>query len=194
MKNSDQQVNHRPINVNENLSFLSRISQVKGGSTRELIAFWDTLHLRNQSDCSQNLGVPKPNLSRSLDLLSNNPSEQFWLHVPTKTLSKSLENLDACQGNTMQSKEITVSPPKNTESVQHLLVPGPKPKWPFSSIADMFETPKASKYSKIFVEPCKPRLRDKKYLALREDYSNRPNVPGMDWAECEWADPDDSLF
>ena len=214
MKNSDQQVNHRPINVNENLSFLSRISQVKGGSTRELIAFWDTLHLRNQSDCSQNLGVPKPNLSRSLDLLSNNPSEQFWLHVPTKTLSKSLENLDACQGNTMQSKEITVSPPKNTESVgkpqaettnpngetetsesvQHLLVKGPIPKRPFSSIADMFETPKASKYSKIFVEPCKPRLRDKKYLALREDYSNRPNVPGMDWAECEWADPDDSLF
>ena len=107
-----------------------------------------------------------------------------------------------------------VSPPKNTESVgkpqaettnpdgetetsesvQHLLVPGPNPKRPFSSIADMFETPKASKYSKIFVEPCKPRLRDKKYLALREDYSNRPNVPGMDWAECEWADPDDSLF
>ena len=93
----------------ENLSFLSRISQVKGGSTRELIAFWDTLHLRNQSDCSQNLGVPKPNLSRSLDLLSNNPSEQLWLHLPTKTLSKSLENLDACQGNTMQSKEISSS-------------------------------------------------------------------------------------
>ena len=62
------------------------------------------------------------------------------------------------------------------------------------------------------------------YLVLREDYSHRPRkgshfyclrnlqtfdvtlpldvgsksmtfrVPGMDWAECPWADPDDSLF
>ena len=68
------------------------------------------------------------------------------------------------------------------------------------------------------------RERDhSEYLVLREDYSHRPRkgshfyclrtlqtlcytpikcwsksmtfrVPGMDWAECPWADPDDSLF
>ena len=32
------------------------------------------------------------------------------------------------------------------------------------------------------------------YLWLDKDYSHRPRVPGMDWAECPWADPDDSLF
>jgi len=58
----------------------------------------------------------------------------------------------------------------------------------------MFESSEVSKYSKIFVEPSKPRIRDPKYLELKEDYSHRPCVPGMDWAECEWADPDDSLF
>ena len=32
------------------------------------------------------------------------------------------------------------------------------------------------------------------YLQLEKDYSHRPRVPGMDWAECPWAHPDDSLF
>ena len=32
------------------------------------------------------------------------------------------------------------------------------------------------------------------YLKLEKDYSHRPRVPGMDWAECPWAHPDDSLF
>jgi len=29
---------------------------------------------------------------------------------------------------------------------------------------------------------------------LIRDYSARPNLTGMDWANCSWADPDDSLF
>ena len=32
------------------------------------------------------------------------------------------------------------------------------------------------------------------YTKLDQDYSHRPRVPGMDWAECPWAHPDDSLF
>ena len=32
------------------------------------------------------------------------------------------------------------------------------------------------------------------YLLLKSDYSHRPNVEGMDWADCSWADPDDSLY
>ena len=46
----------------------------------------------------------------------------------------------------------------------------------------------------LFIEGAEPRTRDSYYLALREDYSSRPNVTDMDWANCSWADPHDSLF
>eukprot|EP00092_Neocalanus_flemingeri_P040968 GFUD01044607.1.p1 GENE.GFUD01044607.1~~GFUD01044607.1.p1 ORF type:complete len:153 (+),score=32.07 GFUD01044607.1:82-540(+) len=31
------------------------------------------------------------------------------------------------------------------------------------------------------------------FTQMRNDYSLRPNLPDMDWANCSWADPDDSL-
>ena len=46
----------------------------------------------------------------------------------------------------------------------------------------------------LFIEGAEPRIRDNYYLTLREDYSSRPNIIDMDWANCSWADPDDSLF
>lgn len=42
----------------------------------------------------------------------------------------------------------------------------------------VIETATASKYADL-----KPEC----------DYRSRPHIPDMDWANCSWADPDDSL-
>ena len=69
------------------------------------------------------------------------------------------------------------------------------------SKSDIFETtlegPRkkvSGKYSQEFVSYV-PKERDhSEYIKLEKDYSHRPNVRGMDWAECPWAHPDQSLF
>ena len=55
---------------------------------------------------------------------------------------------------------------------------------------DMFEHSDAEDIRENDVEKSRNHAE---YLVLKSDYSHRPNVEGMDWANCSWADPDDSL-
>ena len=65
----------------------------------------------------------------------------------------------------------------------------PVPGAPRKSKSDIFEN------TQEFISESIPKHRDhSEYLKLEQDYSHRPRVWGMDWAECPWAHPDDSLF
>ena len=39
-----------------------------------------------------------------------------------------------------------------------------------------------------------PKRRRLDYQMERRDYSLIPHIPGMDWANCSWANPWDSLY
>ena len=39
-----------------------------------------------------------------------------------------------------------------------------------------------------------PKRRRLDYQMERRDYSLVPHIPGMDWANCSWANPWDSLY
>ena len=32
------------------------------------------------------------------------------------------------------------------------------------------------------------------YQMEERDFTKIPNIPDMDWADCSWADPEDSLY
>ena len=43
-------------------------------------------------------------------------------------------------------------------------------------------------------EPGKSRTAREDYKMEQRDFSKRPNIPGMDWADCSWPDPENSLY
>ena len=82
-------------------------------------------------------------------------------------------------------KEASVTTTPVNKNLLNISVPGA----PRKSKSDIFEN------TQEFISDPIPKHRDhREYLALEQDYSHRPNVKGMDWAECPWAHPDDSLL
>ena len=42
-------------------------------------------------------------------------------------------------------------------------------------------------------EPSQPKRSRPDYVMEERDFSLVPHIPGMDWANCSWANPWDSL-
>ena len=59
------------------------------------------------------------------------------------------------------------------------------------SLIDRFDSQSSEKSA---TEPGKSRTSRENYKMEQRDFSKRPNIPGMDWADCSWADPEDSLY
>ena len=82
-------------------------------------------------------------------------------------------------------KEASVTTTPVNKNLLNISVPGA----PRKSKSDIFEI------TQEFISESIPKHRDhSEYLVLEQDYSHRPRVRGMDWAECPWAHPDDSLL
>ena len=88
----------------------------------------------------------------------------------------------------VMKKAIETSSTPARETANLLKEPPPPPR---KSKSDIFENT-----GELFAENrSSSKHRDhSEFLKLEKDYSHRPRVPGMDWAECPWANPDDSLL
>ena len=47
---------------------------------------------------------------------------------------------------------------------------------------------------KSTTEPGKSRTAREDYKMEQRDFSKRPNIPGLYWADCSWTDIEDSLY
>ena len=59
------------------------------------------------------------------------------------------------------------------------------------SLIDSFDSQSSEKSA---TEPGKSRTARENYKMEQRDFSKRPNIPGMDWADCSWTDPEDCLY